>query len=71
MNGRFAPRAVDHEFPLSRIQIASVLQQHGRDQATRKTGRRGNTIEALTGAVMGAIAMAAVGFLLQRKAAKE
>jgi len=24
-DGRFAPRAVDHEFPLSRIQIASVL----------------------------------------------
>jgi hypothetical protein len=33
--------------------------------------RRGGIIEALTGAVMGAISMAAVGFLLQGKAAKE
>jgi len=39
--------------------------------ATRRAGRRGGTIEALTGAVMGAIAMATAGFLLQRKAAKE
>jgi hypothetical protein len=39
----------------------------------RRGGRegRGGTIEALTGAVIGAIAMAAVGFLLQGKAAKE
>jgi hypothetical protein len=60
-----------HKSGRSQISIKSDPDRFGAVITRSRSSDAEGTIEALTGAVMSAIAMAAVGFPLQRKAAKE